>query len=264
MDVDAEALRSLLGKHYRRYGQKVWNDLSVLQDGIKSTYLVDESFVSAQKWTECLGKICAVSPTGLSLCCVTLGHDVVIVNLPLLQRRLKNDVTDHFSSIRFVNVSGHLERPELIDLNVPGWEHVRLMLERVLFQLERIDAVFSGETASPAAVHCLDVDPSWNLTSVFGWLLGYPVVYWFDQRSVDRGVNCLGMEPLCVYEVVRSQGDSANLSSHTVWSFSVPCALRDVCEPAIQAWWQLIETSSSAHCHLSLKRTERTLPDVAL
>lgn len=109
-----------------------------------------------------------------------------------------------------------------------------------------------------------------NRTSLFGVLLGYPVVYWFDERkSVVQ--NVLSMVPLCCVTVnsevaSEEQNSKENKNKHTLYSFSYPAchdgALRDV----INSWFSKlkIKCRHTSFEELSMNTMEKSFEAISL
>jgi len=75
-----------------------------------------------------------------------------------------------------------------------------------------------------------------NRTTLYGVLLGYPVVYWYDD--VNGAGNCLSMIPLQVITV----SVPVNTGNCDIYSFSFPEALLCECSESVNAWRsQLVE-----------------------
>lgn len=89
-----------------------------------------------------------------------------------------------------------------------------------------------------------------NLSTIFGCLLGYPQIYWWDGQS--SGSSLSGM-PLKVYkftaqcsavplDVEDTEDDTEEAAGVEVFSFSIPEALESELRPAIQIWANIVHT----------------------
>lgn len=89
-------------------------------------------------------------------------------------------------------------------------------------------------------VFSLDLPEEANLSSIFGCLLGYPQVYWWDSESDSSSLSGL---PLKVYKLSAScaalppQDDCVEL-----FSFSVPEVLESALRPSMQHWGNIAHT----------------------
>ena len=72
----------------------------------------------------------------------------------------------------------------------------------------------------------VQMEPGWNLCSVFGMLLGFPVVYYTDT---EEG-NCLSNVDLTLYRVLTDH------CSSSLTSFSVPSTLESEASDKISVW----------------------------
>ncbi|KAL1769975.1 hypothetical protein HispidOSU_027243 [Sigmodon hispidus] len=103
----------------------------------------------------------------------------------------------------------------------------------------------------------------WNLCTVFGILLGYPVSYTFHQSHGDG--NCLAMTPLRVFTVRISwlPGQPPIL----LYSFSVPESLFPALRNFLSSWEKELRTrfrTQNDFGDLSISSEIVTLPAVAL
>ena len=84
-----------------------------------------------------------------------------------------------------------------------------------------------------------EMTPDINRSTVFGLLLGYPVVYWY--RNVSTADNCLSHVPLRVFRILAV--DSTEDSQPTViYSFTVPDHLYSHCQFLIDNWQKQLLT----------------------
>lgn len=103
----------------------------------------------------------------------------------------------------------------------------------------------------------------WNLCTVFGILLGYPVSYTFHPKHEDG--NCLAMTPLRVFTVQISwlPGQPPVL----LYSFSVPESLFPALKDSLSTWEKELRTrfrTQNDFGDLSVSSEIVTLPAVAL
>ena len=73
-----------------------------------------------------------------------------------------------------------------------------------------------------------------NRTTVFGYLLDYPVLYWYD----NDGENCLSMVPLINVKVTAEfGGDDLKVKDHLAWSFSYPDCFQQTLSSRTSTWF---------------------------
>ncbi|CAH1265012.1 C1orf74 [Branchiostoma lanceolatum] len=125
---------------------------------------------------------------------------------------------------------------------------------------------------------------SWNISTLFGLLVGYPVLYWYDPTQDS---TCLSMVPLLVYNVyvcldhdsattaatalgeksVCDCPDERNNHKHKLYSFSIPKNVKQDFSKQIDCWFKRVQEEfalQDAFCCLEMKCSEMTLPTVAL
>ena len=133
--------------------------------------------------------------------------DVFVVNVTFLedslQRRL--DSPDEWA---IINVSRDLPCP------VIGGPDKTALAKRLL------DSLKTGKEA-------LMTEDGENLTTIYGVLLDYPVVFYFEG-----GDTCLANEHLCNCQVVTSS------DSFVIQSFSFPSTLQEQIDPLVQKWFE--------------------------
>jgi len=137
---------------------------------------------------------CEFAHSGLDRVCVdVLGQDGIILSLDL----------DHFIANKH-NLVAHLDAvlehpPVFLDVSGSNTQ-ARLCGEKVTCEiLDSVRALRCRIVTSEGLVICQERVEGWNLATLFGVLLGYPVVYWFSSQQDE---NCLSGQDLAVYSVV--------------------------------------------------------------
>ena len=116
--------------------------------------------------------------------------------------------------VTVVDISKKLTEPQILDRN----DFLRKMFEEIKGAL--------NSTSEEEPIHTLNCLDSWNVTTVFGLFLNYPVIYWYEGED-----NCLSNTDLVVVKV-------ENVSnSRAVTQFSYPAKLRDDIEPFLGGWF---------------------------
>lgn len=117
-----------------------------------------------------------------------------------------------------------------------------------------------------------------NMTTLFGVLLGYPVLYWYEcQKSSDcyGSVNSLSMVPLRVYCVNAhvQQTDINGVSKrpipteHELFSFSIPEMLLEKTSKPIGDWYSNVRSrcnTKSLFSDVQMVHKNVVLPSVAM
>ena len=121
-----------------------------------------------------------------------LGGDLIILELGCdhlisFKTRLVNLLNSyHLNPPSLIDVSENLANPVVADSE--ALDNTLLMVESVQNQ---IVATKDSVTVKIAVQEC------WNLSTLFGILLGFPVVYYYDTSAG----NCLGNRDLAVWRV---------------------------------------------------------------
>lgn len=150
---------------------------------------------------------------------LTMGDDVIIYNKA--SRPIKYE--DHV----FVDISKHLDAPKIVD------NHIQQKMEELIDDLnEQISKFFSN--AIPMEV-MTDTD---CIPTIFGLLIGYPVIYWYDDASVDD--NCLAHVDLFVNQLI--------CNNKNIMSFSVPVQLVDESQNIRKLLEKFTEVYKSLEC----------------
>jgi hypothetical protein len=132
--------------------------------------------------------------------------DFLIANINALNEAL-NDVINQDNDnkkIVFIDVSGHKDKPDLI---AAGSEEYLKLVQMA----KDLHEEFKNYKEDHYAKH-LSMKSGWNMTTIFGLCLGYPVVYWY--KDLDQCSNCLSCLELLNVEVVKHE--------KTISSFTVP------------------------------------------
>jgi hypothetical protein len=134
--------------------------------------------------------------------CRLIGDElrVVIVQQDIFVLNIKKVVESVLDSYIFVDVSGNLQNPCL--LNDDTKNSVILMLENVNAQLK--------QHAKHQNTIELQLKDEWSIATIFGYFLNYPIIY-YDKVAID---NCLSMIDLKVFQV--------SVDDDVIISFSVP------------------------------------------
>eukprot|EP00057_Strongylocentrotus_purpuratus_P011466 XP_011665940.1 PREDICTED: UPF0739 protein C1orf74 homolog [Strongylocentrotus purpuratus] len=219
---------------------------------------------------------------------LNVKDDIFVINKQIMRRKLAQFVsklTDEYARSEqnnlservctFIDVSGKLPNPTLADRKIT--EEMMIISKDILRQVE---AGFADPRHSSGdLILTLQLEDDWNVSTIFGLLLGYPVLYWYQ---VDIQDNCLAHTPLHVFKckcdcVVKPfTSDSVNVGTsctifengnHVIYSFSIPSSLLDYASKLISEWKDYIYhvvglceyfTSVSFEC------STVTLPAVAL
>lgn len=229
-----------LGSKLKQRTSEIKNNIQFVDLGLKPSYLLDFGVKSLQSLANLVKDLNNNQLTESKLKAVQVGMDYLIVN-PDLFRRTHSEHTDF---IKFVDISSNRKKAEVLDKS------------------EATDNVIS-------TCFCIMTEESWdmtladdiNLTSVFGYLIGYPVVYWFDSDSLKSAGNSQDVQHT---EVVGVRADG---QTDVVYSFSYPDSLSGVLENHVNIWfrnWQETANWRKLFKSVSLKNQKRTLTSLVL
>jgi len=207
MDLTLQEIKEFLLKFkLTKQIEKFSINLYFLSKGLKPSILWDFGTVNSTK----LANLRTLFGTELLI--LELSGDFFISFKSKLVRTLKECL---INLPVFIDVSEDLETP--IEASAAVRDMIVDMVECVV---EQVDATRED------AFLALSVEENWNLSSLFGILLGFPVVYYFDIS----GDNCLGNLDLTVWSVgVRQVGPI---------SFSVPASMEGLVERRVMRWWE--------------------------
>lgn len=223
--------------------------------GLKPSLLYDSNGTSSeqvQQYLKCLQTSQLVSK---SLFTLDLNGNTLIVNQEIALFHL-NEILN-CSKVCLVDVSHCLKRPELHDSSTVQFVNLVQKLQLLIKGFEQHDfskPLYAGE-------QCED----WNLCTVFGLLLGYPVTYWFDQTKSYE--NCLSMATLMVTTAMATWEKEGVCHSTCLYSFSVPADLFHKTQPFLKIWNDnLQERFKKQHVftNLTMSQTSVTLASVCL
>lgn len=168
------------------------NQIQAIDDehSLKNSFLYDYGNLSR----DCLCQIvkCLLDEHVISrnIKVLTLADDIFIVNVQKVVRPVKRN-------FYVVNVSGNLKAPALME----SIDNIQNMLSSISKQLQ-------------SEAHEIVPEEDWCLTTAFGYLINYPVLY-FQTKEPD--FNCLGSVDLKIFQIL--------LDDELVLSFSVPLEL---------------------------------------
>ncbi|XP_043911716.1 UPF0739 protein C1orf74 homolog [Protopterus annectens] len=212
---------------------RIAGEFLAVGSGLKPGFLYDYNAAGA---VDVLNYCLALRQLGLtsgmaSLYVFELGGSVLLLNLEHSIQRLEMLIGRKDANFPAVDVSANRALPAVCSPAVR--DQIRCHLSDILQQLKVL------RHSSGDMVHKLLSPPEWNLCTLFGTLLGYPLPYWFDTSKGFE--NCLALTPLRVYTVKACCSRVAGGINLTVYSFSVPeCVLGEV-EDCLDTWLEELQ-----------------------
>ncbi|XP_076012630.1 UPF0739 protein C1orf74 homolog [Genypterus blacodes] len=190
-----------------------------VDSGVKPALLYDTNGATAeqvQRYLNALQSAQLVSPSLLTL--DVCGH-ALIVNPLAVMSNLEELLRG--GSVAVIDVCHSLEKPAITD---PLRGELKIMAQDLLVSLREYP-----QAEKPLNVS--DKCEKWNLCTLFGLLLGYPVTYWFDQNNSSE--NCLAMTPLMVTTASATWSAGRRCC---LYSFSIPAVLHKDTESNMEQW----------------------------
>lgn len=224
--------------------------------GLKPALLYDSNSASADQVQSYLRSLQSSKLVSKSLLTLDLNGNAVVIN-PVAARSNAEQLF-HSGNVAIIDVCHSLETPTITNPLRGELKSMTRDLPCLLSGLEQLK-----EDEKPYYVG--EKSEEWNLCTVFGFLLGFPITYWFDHTKSFE--NCLAMTPLVV--TTASATWQAGRSSHRccLYSFSVPAVLLGEMQPSLESWRICLQErfqQQNILKDLTISQTTVTLPSVCL
>ncbi|XP_061639443.1 UPF0739 protein C1orf74 homolog [Phyllopteryx taeniolatus] len=199
--------------------------LSVVDLALKPALLYDTNSASAEQVHRYL-RLCQSSQL-VSKCLVTLdlNGNSLILNPVAVRSNLERML--HNGGPVVIDVCHSLVKPTIIE---PVRAGLKSIAQDLLFLLRGFDA---GKEVD-RGIYVAESSDQWNLSTVFGLLLGYPATYWFDQNESFE--NCLAMTPLMVTTASATWRADSTSCKCCLYSFSIPAVLQNETLSHLEGW----------------------------
>lgn len=221
--------------------------------GLKPALLYDCNCAGASALQSYLEELQRLGFLTQGLHILEVGENSLIVHPERVCQHLEQVL---LGTIAFVDVSSSLPHPSVRSLD--QLQDLKSLIAEIIMHLQGLQRDLS------LAVSCSRLCSSdWNLCTVFGILLGYPVPYTFHLNQGDD--NCLALTPLRVFTAQISWllGQPPVL----LYSFSVPESLFPALMDILNTWEKDLRTrfrTQNDFTDLSISSETVTLPAVAL
>lgn len=221
--------------------------------GLKPALLYDCNCAGSSELQSFLEELQGLGFLTQGLHILEIGENCLIVSPEHACQHLERVL---LGSIAFVDVSSSLPHPCVRSLD--QLQDLKSLIAEIITHLQGMQRDLS------MAVSCSRLCSSdWNLCTVFGILLGYPVPYTFHLNQGDD--NCLALTPLRVFTARISWllGQPPVL----FYSFSVPESLFPALVDILNTWEKDLRTrcrTQNDFTDLSISSEIVTLPAVAL
>ncbi|XP_030585472.1 UPF0739 protein C1orf74 homolog [Archocentrus centrarchus] len=231
--------------------------VSAVDLGLKPAILYDSNGACAEQVQRYLNSLQSLQLVSKSLLTLDLNGNILIVNPATVRSNLEQVLHDG-SSVAVIDVCHSQETPTIAD---PLRGELKGIIRDLLLLLGGVQQLDDAERLLSAGEKCEE----WNLCTVFGLLLGYPVTYWFDHtKSFD---NCLSMTPLVVVTASATWQEDTAAHRCCLYSFSIPAALQEEMQSNLETWTLHLQQRFGQQNHLkelTISHSIVTLPSVCL
>ncbi|CAL1527665.1 unnamed protein product [Lymnaea stagnalis] len=246
IQVWKNALVRIFGKRAKNSWKSAVLDFKMVDHGIKMTCLFDRWLVCAKEMIDFVTSLhnqgLIKNPIGV----LAVGVDVIIYN----EKSFQHTFSVNISSVLFVDITSTLKQPTLIN------EGKVLKTKEVL--IEFLSKVCPNDDRT-MSVNNMEISEELNVPTLFGLLLGYPIVYWYD-RSVGED-NCLTSHSLTLFQVKgylsnKDLTKDSSEQSHVIFSFSAPQNLFHLLTLKVRDWffqWKECNHWQEVFCEVILK-----------
>lgn len=212
--------KAVLAKHlrdrsWRKHFNFIIDTLTIVDRGIKPSFLWDIGpTVTSEVIVNLLTELKSENLIHCFFCVIVIEMDFIITNVHSLSEHFRN------SNLIFIDASDHLIYPVGVDRGVTGL--IDSIKKIILDQILSLN--YSNSSVS------LDVS-EFCVPSVFGLLIGYPIVYWTDRLSES---NNLSSRRLMNVKIALENSDFQKFFE--IYSFSYPADL-DYCHSHVDSWF---------------------------
>lgn len=253
MDVIFQSITKNLPRLKREISKKLSFDIKMVALGIKPSLLIDIVAISDKLLNfeaiveEINAKSQFLSTNTSKLRIVCVKDDFFIVNFPKILRTIRR-------KRHYINVSSNLQQPTLMI----DYSEIELMAKEVYLQLMNM-----FDESSENISRSIQLSLHWNITTVFGVLLDYPVVYWYKDKE---GETCLGNKDLINFKLKNTAHIKTWAIERDVYSFTVPtCVINEELNSFVEKWLtQLLECANTHNVILTCEKNQVNLSTVLL
>lgn len=278
-----------VGKMSKKCYRSFLLDLANVYLGLKPSLLFDYAVIDATNASILIDALVSDSVVPYALDVLRVGDDTFFADLRYLVSHLKTSVERE--ELILIDVSGTLSEPRMLESDASKSVYKQFS-EIVNILDQKLGNQRSNETRRDNAIKKSEVidlnscninDSMWCIPCVFGFLLGYPVIYWCNDQDTCINCNCLGMLPLNRYTVTVKESflihswlmkhnngliqalgrGTKSCSEHALFSFSAPVALESCYESEVEGWKKRIREPGTNE-HLKVQKTVVSLPHLAL
>lgn len=247
---------TIFQNHFRSSSSRTIQHLSLnvylLLVGMKPAYLLDQNPFGVKVDIETklsvfdrlLNDVCLKFAVKNQLGAISIRkEDIVIININSVLSNLEDETNQ-----LFVDISSQLKEPRMLT-DPTAVTAINRMITSLLVQLQpKEKTCFQLQTKS-----------NWNISTLFGILLSYPIVYYYSD--VSECVNCLAHVDLHSQKLfVQLEGLT---DQQLIYSFTYPVLLNEFCAIKTDSWTRVLQQQFS-NFQISLERTIVNLDVVLL
>ncbi len=220
-----------------KYRETLVANITAVLDELKPAFLVDVGNLSKTALTEIVTAINKVLEQPNLLFLIVVNKDEnFICNRKIFDKQ-------RFKSRTFIDITKKLNVPRLCDV---------IQVDQIETMAKRMLEIIKDKLESKDSVIELELEQCWNPSTAFGILLGYPVVYFYED--LETCTNCLNCVELKLIKLL--------LNNFAVASFSYPKSLDSQVSDMIKLWKEDIQTKPRAN--VKLQDTVVSLESVVL
>ncbi|XP_054713243.1 UPF0739 protein C1orf74 homolog [Uloborus diversus] len=252
-------------KSARRHLLNVLFNLQAVDKEIKPCYLWDAFPADISEVKLYLNELYSSGQISKSLNAFLVNDTIFVTRFENLKTQLDNLGA---KKVKVIDVS----KENVMPIILPAEEKSKV-LKSVMKNVHTLLSSLTDPDSCDKEVKNADV-PICNITTLYGVLVGYPVLYWYSLQSHNSDFTCLSMVPLKVYKVMSNFsssdfsgfGASVSQSARELFSFSIPENVSNKTESLVNEWFDslLKKCSDTKFCKLEIMQNSVTLPYVSL
>ena len=255
-------------------------DIKAVDSGVKPAYLFDIGLPVSHKLHGFVADLLHDLLISNHLNVVEMGMDCFIVNVDSINSitlRMAKTLSS-FGHSECNSVKTVMEPPredglevKLVDITNDSMPNI-VLRETTFRELhDAVAEICSNLKSDSVQIYKLNDSTVCNRTSLYGVLLGYPVVYWFDERE-NVAKNYLSMVPLSCVQVTAAvplrMDNTADktIESHQLYSFSYPACINDELKGVVDEWYEILKRKCkfTIYEEVSVIMTEQSFEAVSL
>ena len=208
-------------------------DVKTVDLGVKSAYLYDIGPPIGENLQGFIADLVEESLISSYLNIVEVEMDCLIVKAESVYEIKENlEKNCENQSLKFIDITNDS------DSVLTNSEDIRTEIK------ETVNNISANMASDKVHLYVLPHTLSCNRTSLFGVLLGYPVIYWFHE-SKHVGQNFLSLVPLCcitVFSELVTEKENSKDDKHTLYSFSYPACHDGILKDIGNEWFGKLKT----------------------